>query len=140
MVSGEVDMLKKRKDGKYNTGRPTVMTEPVLQKLEQAFSLDCSDEEACLHAGISPSTLYNYQNEHKEFLERKNLLKKTLVLKARTVIAEALNKNDRCTASWYLERKMKSEFSTREELTGIDGNPLSPTLQIEFVNVNGSKD
>lgn len=140
MVSGEVDMLKKRKDGKYNTGRPTVMTEPVLQKLEQAFSLDCSDEEACLHAGISPSTLYNYQNEHKEFLERKNLLKKTLVLKARTVIAEALNKNDRCTASWYLERKMKSEFSTREELTGIDGNPLSPTLQIEFVNVNGSKE
>lgn len=133
-------MLKKRKDGKYNTGRPTVMTEPVLQKLEQAFSLDCSDEEACLHAGISPSTLYNYQNEHKEFLERKNLLKKTLVLKARTVIAEALNKNDRCTASWYLERKMKSEFSTREELTGIDGNPLSPTLQIEFVNVNGSKE
>ena len=133
-------MLKKRKDGKYNTGRPTVMTEPVLQKLEQAFSLDCSDEEACLHAGISPSTLYNYQNEHKEFLERKNLLKKTLVLKARTVIAEALNKNDRCTASWYLERKMKSEFSTREELTGIDGNPLAPTLQIEFVNVNGSKE
>jgi hypothetical protein len=37
-------------------GRPTVMTEEVMRKLEEAFSLDCTDEEACAYAGIGERT------------------------------------------------------------------------------------
>ena len=102
--------LKKRKDGKFDTGRPTVMTDDVVAKLENVFSIGGSDVEACLMAGISRDTLYDYQKVHPEFVDRKNMLKEKLVLKARTVIANALNKEDRETAKWYLEKKKKNEF------------------------------
>lgn len=100
---------------KSNAGRPTVMTDDTVNKLEQAFSLGCSDTEACLFADISRQTLYDYQKIHPEFIDRKALLKDKLILKARTVVAEALNNKDKDTAKWYLERKRKDEFSTKVE-------------------------
>ena len=91
------------------------MTPETIYKLEQAFSMGCSDLEACLHANIGKTTLYNYQQENPEFVERKEQLKEKLVLKARSVIAESLNNKDENTAKWYLERKKKNEFSNRIE-------------------------
>ena len=96
-------------------GRPTVMTEQVLQKLEDEFKKGHSDEEACLIAGIAMSSLYNYQKEHPEFLEKKRILKTHPSSLAREIIYEALTKGDRDTAKWYAERKMKDEFSTKQE-------------------------
>lgn len=115
---------KIRPDGKKDTGRPTVFGESELQKLETAFSLDCTDEEACIFAGVAPSSLYNYQNAHPDFLERKRLLKQKLVLKARTVIANRLNTEDADTAKWYLERKKKDEFSTKQEVADVSDRPI----------------
>lgn len=103
-------------------GRPTKMIPDVINKLEQAFSLGCTDVEACLHAGISKQTLYDYQKDNPDFLDRKEKLKEKLVLKARTVVAEALNKNDKGMATWYLERKKKAEFSTRVEQDHYDAD------------------
>ena len=114
--------MTKKKDpkDKKKVGRNTVMTSDVVNKLEQAFSIGCSDLEACLHAGISKQTLYDYQAKYPEFADRKAMLKERLVLKARTVIAKALDKEDENTAKWYLERKRKDEFSAKveNEVTG----------------------
>lgn len=96
-------------------GRPPVIDKDVLNKLEISYSMGCSDLEACLYANISKQTLYNYQEKHPEFKARKEMLKEKLVLKARTVIADALNNKDENTAKWYLERKRKDEFSTKIE-------------------------
>lgn len=94
---------------KREVGRPTVFTEEVLKKLEEAFSLGCTDKEACLLANISPASLYNYQNENPEFIERKELLKQDPILKARQTVIKALDDPEH--AEWYLERKRKGEFS-----------------------------
>jgi hypothetical protein len=109
--------MTKKKDpkDKKTAGRPTVMTPEVVNKLEQAFSMGCSDLEACLFADISKQTLYDYQAKHPEFADRKAMLKETLILKARSVIATSLNNKDENTAKWYLERKRKDEFSTKVE-------------------------
>lgn len=109
--------MTKRKDSKdyQKVGRPTVMTPEVVAKLEQAFSLGCSDLEACLYADISKQSLYDYQAKYPEFADRKAMLKEKLILKARTVVADALNNKDENTAKWYLERKKKDEFSTKVE-------------------------
>jgi hypothetical protein len=109
--------MTKRKDPKdyQKVGRPTVMTDEVVSKLEQAWSMGCSDLEACLFADISKQTLYDYQAKYPEFVDRKERLKESLVLKARTVIANSLNNKDENTAKWYLERKKKDEFSTKVE-------------------------
>ncbi len=112
-----VKNMTKKKDPKdyLPVGRPTVMTEEVVNKLEQAFSMGCSDLEACLFADISKQTLYDYQEKHPEFVDRKAMLKQKMIFKARSVIAEALNKKDENTAKWLLERKLKDEFSTKIE-------------------------
>lgn len=117
-----------RPDGKKDTGRPTSMTQETIDKLEQAFSLGCSDKEACLFANISTQTLYDYQHNHPEFIDRKELLKEKQVLKARSIITKAINDGDKDMAKWYLERKKKKEFSTRIESTGADGEPLNPPV------------
>jgi hypothetical protein len=126
--------MTKRKNPKdlETRGRKTIMTPEIIAKLEQAFSMGCSDLEACLHANIGKTTLYNYQNENPKFVERKEQLKEKLVLKARTVIAEALNKKDENTAKWYLERKKKDEF-------GKADTEINLGLSVE-VKDNKSKD
>lgn len=124
-------MVKKKREG---FGRPTVITEEVLRKLETAFAMGCSDREACLYADIGSSTLYDYQNANPDFLERKNALKEKPVLMARAVILDKLQDKDAETAKWYLERKKKDEFSTRQEITGEDGQNLMPTIILAGVD------
>ena len=101
-------------------GRPTVMTDQTLQKLERAFIMGLSDREACLWANISPSTLYEYCKVHPDFSERKELLKEKPKMKAKVILSKALNKNDLETAQWYLERKASDEFRLKKqtELSG----------------------
>lgn len=123
----EVRMTKKKKpEDKEKVGRPTILTPEIIAKLEQAFSMGCSDLEACFYADIGKTTLYNYQNAHPEFVDRKERLKERMIFKARTVIADALNNKDENTARWYLERKRKDEFSTKQEtvLSTIDNSPF----------------
>ena len=109
-------------NSKNNAGRKTVMTPETIRALEQAFSFGCSDLEACQHAGIGKSTLYDYQKENPKFLERKEMLKEKPALKARSVVIEALNRGDKGVAIWYLERKKKHEFSTRVEQDVYDSD------------------
>jgi len=94
--------------------RPTVFTKQILQKLDEAFALGCSDEEACFFADISPSSLYNFQNEKPEFLERKQQLKLKPILRARQIVIKAMEKNP-SLAFKYLERKCRDEFGSDEK-------------------------
>jgi len=117
-------------------GRPTVVTEEVLQKLEYAFALGCTDLEACLHANIGKSTLYDYQNANPKFSERKEELKEKPVLMARTTVVMDIQTNPDM-AMKYLERKCKKEFSTKveQEQYGPDGGPVQNSLVVEYLEV-----
>lgn len=112
---------------KSNAGRPTLITELVLKKLEEAFAMGCTDLEACLYADISHQTLYNYQNKTPEFVERKQALKNMPVLKARTEVMKGLNANPEFSLK-VLERIKKDEFSLRQEITGEDGKEFKITI------------
>ena len=103
---------------KHAGGRPTSMTEEVLAKLEQGFMIGFSDREACAFAKINPATLYRYQEEHPEFCEQKEIWKEHTILKAKTTLYK--NLDDKETAKWYLERKMRKEFATRQDVTSDD--------------------
>lgn len=92
------------------TGRPSIFTKEILQKLEYAFSVGCSDREACLYADIATSTLYRYCQDNEEFSERKELLKDKPVLAARMVVVKAIEAGDAKMAWNYLERKRSEEF------------------------------
>lgn len=97
-------------------GRPTIMTPETISKLEEIFSLGGSDEEACFFAGIGKSTLYNYQKECPEFVERKEALKETPILKARRTVIKSLEEPNH--AFRFLERKKRGEFGPTLDISG----------------------
>ena len=66
---------KTAKKSENKRGRPTIITPEIIAKLEQAFSLGCSDLEACIYADIGKTALYDYQEKNPEFTERKEALK-----------------------------------------------------------------
>jgi hypothetical protein len=109
--------------------RPTIMTPEIITKLEEAFMLGCGDLEACLYADIGKSTLYNYQEKHPEFVDRKEQLKENPILKARTSVIAGLQ-NSPELALKFLERRKKDEFSTSADvnLGGQKDNPVVTTL------------
>lgn len=107
-------------------GRPNALDNPeTMAKIKQAFAIGSTDEEACAYANIGTSSLYRYQEEHQDFREEKERLKQNPILKARQELVKGLEGNPELSLK-FLERKLKSEFSTRSEFTGKDGKDLLP--------------
>ena len=104
-------------------GRPTKMTPDTLDKLRTAFLIGATDAEACGFADITDKTLYNYQDKHPEYLHQKQAWKDQPILKAKTTVVNSLDEVK--DAQWYLERKVKNEFSQRTELTGEEGKDIT---------------
>lgn len=86
-------------------GRPTKMTPETIQKLENAFTVGATDQEACCHADISMSTLYDYCQKNQHFSDRKELLKDQPTMKAKIIISDSLNDKDLNTANRVIDRK-----------------------------------
>ncbi len=107
-------------------GRPTKMTDENVGKLRTAFLMGCDDNEACAYAEIHRTTLYDYQLEHPEFTDMKEAWKQNPILEAKHTIFDDLKNPD--TAKWYLERKLKGEFSTRHENVNYDMNKVDELL------------
>lgn len=87
----------------------------VLAKLEQSAALDATVLEMCFYAEISADAYYRYLKKHEEFRDRIKGLRNNPVLLARKRVVEGI-KESYNNAMNYLERKRKSEFSTRSEL------------------------
>lgn len=116
---------------KNKAGRPTKMTEEVIRKIEEVAALDGSVKEMAHYAGVHHDTIYAYMAENKEFSDRIASLRERPVLKARQTIVKSLDNPQH--AQWYLQRKRKTEFAERKELTGADGEPLQP-LTVKFID------
>lgn len=94
----------------------------TVKKLEEAFAMDCTIGEACLFAGISRVTYYEWIKKHPDLANRFEELRENPVLKARSTIIKNLDNVG--TSQWYIERKRKGEFASRQEHTGADGQPI----------------
>ena len=101
------------------------MDDLTLKKLEEAFSIDSTVEEACFYADISHQTYYNWVESFPKLKERFDSLRNKPVLKARQEVVKGLDGNPEFSLK-YLERKKKQEFSPRTEMTGADGKDLAP--------------
>ena len=100
---------------KNSGGRPTTITSEVILKLEHAFSMGCTDREACLYAGITESPFYSFQEKNPAFQQRKAILKETPILLARQEVIRGLKGNPD-HALRFLERRKKDEFSLHQNL------------------------
>lgn len=129
LTSIQKAQLARPKASYKNVGRKTAIDRLVLLKLEEAFTFSATDEESCLYSGISPTTLYEYQKKHPEFTERKQLLKKTLNLYARRVVAKDIQTNPVSAWKW-LEKKLPEEFGDNRG----NNNSLFPAQLEMYLN------
>ena len=82
------------------------MTDETVRKLEEAFTMGCTDVEACLYAGISKPCLYDYCASNPEFSDRKEALKTSPAIKARALLSKSLESGDADakTVQWVIEK------------------------------------
>lgn len=131
------------KHGKKNKGgRPTVMTPDVLQKLEDAFTNAFTDKMACLYAGISERTLYEYCEANPEYSQRKELLKNSPDLIAQKQLIAGLNTTQ--GARWWAEHRMedfrpKSEVKHSGKIQTQDVTELTPEQKEDIAQLQKIK-
>jgi predicted DNA-binding protein YlxM (UPF0122 family) len=89
-------------------GKYTKLTDDVVNKLEQAISLDATVDEACFYANISKQTYYNWIEKNPKMGERFDQLRQKLTLKARQVVADKIDESY-SNAMDYLKRKKRKE-------------------------------
>ena len=94
-------------------GRPTVMTEKVIKKLEEGFLYDLNVSQACIYAGIEPRTYRNYINKNPEMKERFEALRENVKMKAKINIAKNVKKGDVDISKWLLEHRAPDEYSKK---------------------------
>jgi hypothetical protein len=120
----------RKKEGYCECGRPTVMDEKTLGKLEAAFMIALSDVKACAYAGIDPTVLYDYQKENPAYTKRKEQLKQMLGVAAQQTIATAIKKNP--SDAWRYLEKTDPEFIPKSKLE------LGGSVEIADVGVEQS--
>jgi len=118
---------------------PTKMDEMTVKKLEEAFAIDSTVEEACFYAGISKQTYYNWIGSFPDKKEQFDALRQRPVLLARQTAVKKLTESY-SNAMDYLSRKKKDEFSPRQEQTGANGGAIEHKIinEEEFQKVIGT--
>lgn len=112
------------------------LTPETVTKLEYAFSIDASVEEACFYADISRETYYRWTKEDKELYDKFERLRNKPILKARETVANKISESYQ-NAMDYLKRKRKIEFGDNVDITS--GNKPLPIANV-FVDVPNSNE
>lgn len=107
-------------------GRPTKLTDEVLEKLKEAAMWDCTVSEMALHAGISEATYYVWCEKYPKFLEEINRLRESPVLMARKTLINSLS--GASMALSYLSKKKRLEFGDSIRLEGAILSSSDPAV------------
>ncbi len=94
-------------------GRPTVFDYDTVRKLEQAFAIGCTVEEACFVSGVSRSAYYKRLEDDEQFMDKMERAKLYMIIQARHTVCKAIQAGDVKTSMWFLERKRKDEFGIK---------------------------
>ena len=122
---------------KNKGGRPTKLTEETIGKLEAAFAVDATVEEACFYAGINKDTYYTWIKKNKKLSDRFEALRNKPILLARQTVVSKMTDSYQ-NAMDYLKRKRRGEFGDSKDITS--GNQPIQTNSIRFVNFKNNND
>lgn len=108
------------------------MTAEVVSKLEYGFMKGLNITECCHYANISRPTFYEYLEKNPEFSNRIEELRSNPATRAKLNVVEAIENGDTDLSKWWLERRNKDEFSTKQEIAADVQNDV--TISIELVD------
>lgn len=96
---------------KNKVGRPTRYEPAVVNKLKAAFANAFTVDQACIYAGISKETFYNWSEKHPGFVDQITKAKEQPTMAAKRNVVDAVTAGDIKTSRWWLERKAPEEFA-----------------------------
>lgn len=114
---------------KLNTGpgRPTVIDESAVLRLETAFALGCNTKEALVFSGVSKDAYFRLLQRQPEFRDRFEQLRQTPVLMAKRNVAMAIAAGDLAVSKWYLEKKDPAFMPKALQCFSDTNSPLNET-------------
>lgn len=120
-------MGRPKKNTKHPGGRPTIMTEQVVAKLEQGFKIGLNITQCCAYANISRDALYDYIKKYPEFGDKIEAWKSNPIAKAKFAVYKGLD--DPKLALEYLKLR-DDDFSTKvkQEVNNVNG------LTVQVIN------
>jgi hypothetical protein len=129
---------------KRSVGRPSLYDPAYIDQVIELGKIGKSTEAIGAILGVGTKTLYNWRDEHPEFLHALELAKE-YELQWWEDIAQAHmienKESDKINASIW-SRSMAARFpkkyreSVKQEITGADGAPLISGIQVTFVKPN----
>jgi len=115
--------------------RPTKQNDAIVGKLEYAFSIGATVEEACFYADIHKDTYYEWIKKQPELSDRFEALKQRPVFIARETVVKGIGRDPKLALD-FLGRKAKKEFGNNVDIT-TDGKALPAPI---LGGITASKD
>ena len=118
-------VIKPISEKQEGPGRPPIYRDVVLPKLVEAFKRDATREEACRKAKIGTTTFERYMKDDEDFRGQIEDAKDYAIEMAKEGVVNHLEKKrDPDFALRFLERRQRSRYALRNEITGADENPI----------------
>ena len=108
----------------------TEQKDTIVNSLREYLELGFSRNRACALIGLAPQTLSNWIKADEALGIRIEGYENAINKVALANIVQAVSKEGESedprkeTTKWWLERKMRGDFATRQEQTGADGAPI----------------
>ena len=104
-------MTKKKKPTELlPVGRKRVIDADITRKLEEAFSMDCTIEEACAYAGISDDTYSRERKRDPVFAEKMDRAMQFPFVLAKKTVLQAMKDNDGALAMKWLKNRQRDRY------------------------------
>lgn len=110
----------------------------IIESVKPFLEMGLSRNKACDAIGLDPTTLSKWVVADEALSMKLKGWENTMNLLAISNVNSALQKEAEMddarkeTSKWYLERRMKNEFSPRVEQTGADGTPIVISFDESF--------
>lgn len=105
------------------------------QFLEAYHSASANISVACKKVGISRETYYRWCKEDASFKANCSDVEESLLDMAETMLLKAIRDGKTAELIFYLKTKGKSRgYVERTEMTGMNGMPMSQSMEISVVN------
>lgn len=117
-------------------GRPPVITDETVRKLEQCFQNGFSVDKSVQLCGIGRTTFYEKYNSDEGFRTKMDLSLRWAAEQANHIVILAIQAGDVDTAKWYLERNKytRADFTTKiTHFYEIDQTPNDLTPEQEKI-------
>lgn len=121
-------------DEKHAGGRPTKYRKEMCEQATRLCLLGAKDSELAAFFEVSEATLYNWRNEHPEFLEALSDGKENAdAAVAKSLYQQALSGNTTAQIFW-LKNRRKRDWRDKQEIDHTSGGEKIEPTRIVFTD------